>query len=350
MPQIPSCNLAYPRKILMGVLFCLIASGIFCQPVFAWTDAGHKIIASLAYRQLSPAQRSKLVEILRSHPRYAEDFAAQIPVELADAPDEELAEWHLQQAAIWPDIARDLPEQIRPRFNKPFWHWVNHPLFLTSADRQKLEPTLQINLQTAPPSVDAAAATLDQMNIIQALAWSRRTLADNNAPAADRATAITWLFHLTGDSHQPLHSTAIFTPRLFPAGDRGGNLISTGQRTNLHFVWDALKGERLTLREARNKALGMISTPAQQAVGLVAAAQLDHEIWLKESHILAKTAVYDSVVLGHIRAFEANPAAEKLEPLVLPTEYLQTAGQIAELRLIQAGYRLGAVVAECLGE
>jgi len=32
---------------------------------------------------------------------------------------------------------------------------------------------------------------------------------------------LTWLFHLIGDIHQPLHSTALFSTKLFPEGDRG---------------------------------------------------------------------------------------------------------------------------------
>jgi len=33
---------------------------------------------------------------------------------------------------------------------------------------------------------------------------------------------LTWLLHLIGDIHQPLHCTAVFSEQ-FPNGDKGGN-------------------------------------------------------------------------------------------------------------------------------
>ena len=37
-----------------------------------------------------------------------------------------------------------------------------------------------------------------------------------------RAIALTWLFHLVDDYHQPLHAVQLFT-REYSNGDRGGN-------------------------------------------------------------------------------------------------------------------------------
>ena len=53
----------------------------------------------------------------------------------------------------------------------------------------------------------------------------------------DKAILLCWLFHLVGDIHQPLHCSAMFTPRLFSEGDRGGNSIKVG-KYNLHSTWD----------------------------------------------------------------------------------------------------------------
>jgi hypothetical protein len=38
---------------------------------------------------------------------------------------------------------------------------------------------------------------------------------------ANRGIALSWLFHLIGDIHQPLHAVQLFS-REYPHGDRGG--------------------------------------------------------------------------------------------------------------------------------
>ena len=38
----------------------------------------------------------------------------------------------------------------------------------------------------------------------------------------EKAIYLTWLMHLVGDIHQPLHCAAVFSEQ-FPNGDKGGN-------------------------------------------------------------------------------------------------------------------------------
>ena len=56
--------------------------------------------------------------------------------------------------------------------------------------------------------------------------------------AAERAVLLCWYFHLIGDLHQPLHAASLYTPKLFPSGDKGGNEIKFGTKMNLHHFWD----------------------------------------------------------------------------------------------------------------
>ncbi|HVJ68254.1 MAG TPA: hypothetical protein VM510_09735, partial [Caulifigura sp.] len=70
----------------------------------AWWDCGHKIIASIAYRRLTPVQQKALVDILTQHPRFEQDFKSLMPKDLA--PELE-GEWIVQQCSVWPDLARD---------------------------------------------------------------------------------------------------------------------------------------------------------------------------------------------------------------------------------------------------
>jgi hypothetical protein len=63
----------------------------------------------------------------------------------------------------------------------------------------------------------------------------------------EKAVYLCWLFHLVGDIHQPLHTTALFS-EVFPHGDKGGNLVYIrldGRPTKLHFLWDGLLSRSL---------------------------------------------------------------------------------------------------------
>jgi S1/P1 Nuclease len=81
------------------------------------------------------------------------------------------------------------------------------------------------------------------VNILTALAENER-IAITDTDAARNAIALTWLFHLVGDIHQPFHSTQIFTTD-YPNGDRGGNLICLRPTPKskpmvLHRFWDGV--------------------------------------------------------------------------------------------------------------
>jgi hypothetical protein len=166
-------------------------------------------------------------------------------------------------------------------------------------------------------------------------------LIDKKTPDADKAVMICWLFHEVGDIHQPLHSTALSSVSLFPKGDRGGNSIKTDQRQNLYSLWDQFLGKEASFRTARNKAITFVNDPNESKLGLAATKQLDEKIWLLESHKLAESTVYDAELVGYLRGY-----ADKTEapPITLTQRYLKEGGAAAEQRIIQAGYRLGAVL------
>lgn len=66
---------------------------------------------------------------------------------------------------------------------------------------------------------------------------------DAKASKADRAVALSWVLHLTGDITQPLHVTALMN-KDFSWGDRGGNEIRVAgserarKDVKLHKMWD----------------------------------------------------------------------------------------------------------------
>jgi len=330
------------RLISTSLLVWLVA----VAPAWGWSATGHKIIASIAFRQLTPSQQAKIVAILQRHPRLAQDFAEQMPPEINTADKATQNEWLFQQAAIWPDTIRSGPPE-KQAFHRPEWHYVNQPRYLTDETKAANLPSiLALNMVTEPPA-DATLETA-KMNVTQVIAFAKKTLADKQTVPEARAVMLAWLFHDVGDIHQPLHSTAMFSLRLFPDGDRGGNLIKTRQAFNLHAVWDQFPGSDDSYREARNKAIGYVEGDQSAALGKTAAADTQETAWLAESFALTETAVYTAEILSALRAMEASGQA--FSEIDLSTEYLKAGGRAAEQRVIQAGYRLGAVLKQIAGD
>ncbi len=67
-------------RIALSLLFALAPS-----PALAWNALGHKVIAEIAWQQLEPAARRSIVDTLRRHPRFDDDFAKRMPAEVEGA-------------------------------------------------------------------------------------------------------------------------------------------------------------------------------------------------------------------------------------------------------------------------
>ena len=83
------------------------------------------------------------------------------------------------------------------------WHYINY-LFKPEREPEHINPL--------PPHRE---------NILTAIAENKLVVGESIEPEK-RAIALTWLFHLVGDVHQPLHAIQLFT-REYSNGDRGGN-------------------------------------------------------------------------------------------------------------------------------
>ena len=138
-----------------------------------------------------------------------------------------------------------------------------------------------------------------------------------------------------------LHSSALFSPKLFPEGDRGGNLIKTQQRGNLHSLWDGFLGGKANVREAHQDALNLLADPEMARIGDHVSAMLDEKDWLDESRKFANDIAY-----GPLRPqlLAVEQAGGELQPITLTEDYLQRGGELAKVRVVMAGYRLAAVL------
>ena len=93
-------------KALTGpiVAFAILAA----SNAFAWNNLGHKVVAEIAWQQLTPAQRQSIVDTLRRHPRFDADFVAKMEDDVQGSSKEKQDHWIFQHAATWPDLARSL--------------------------------------------------------------------------------------------------------------------------------------------------------------------------------------------------------------------------------------------------
>lgn len=325
------------RAAIAGCLLLCVLAG----PVQAWAPAGHKIAASIAYRIIAAERRQAIAEILRHHPRFAEDFQAKLPEHV---PPEFVDEWIFQQAAIWPDMVRRYPPRLKDIYHHGTWHYCNRPLFLTNADRQAMQPFLTVNLRTEPPRDNEEFL---RMNVLQAIEHTKSVSFNPAAEKSDRALAMSWLLHLAGDIHQPLHSVSMFDERLFPSlleGDRGGNLVLTSQGERLHTLWDNFPGGDIQFRTARDRAIKFLNDDDLKSVAEKAAEIRSTRTWFDESHELAKDFGYTEEVLTFLKQLDPSLPPEDRPKLSLSQDYLRSGGLIARQRVVTAGYRLGALL------
>jgi hypothetical protein len=327
------------RLRMMGLALGIWA--LFTPALVAWSDKGHKMVASIALRQLDQAEREKIYAILKHHPRWKEEFADRMPEDVRTGDAAMQLEWAFQQAAIWPDIAREYQDDVREKFHRSTWHYINHGIFLHEQEREKFEKEFPTGSFEMPAKVEEIS------NVIQALKFTRRALQPSEkTPDAERAVYVAWIMHLVGDLHQPLHSTSMYANKVFPTGDRGGNEVALVQRTNLHALWDSFPGTgKVTLKESRDAALTLMIDDDFKKLGEAALRQLEEESWLKESQQLAIAYVYTDEVIAPLRNYESVEELKK-NPLGMSKDYMQTGGKIAKQRVVEAGYRLGAVLKE----
>jgi S1/P1 Nuclease len=289
----------------MRYALATLAGLCLAAPVFAWNGLGHKVVAEIAWQQLDEPTRQRIIDTLRRHPRFAEDFQKKMPADVGTADQSVQDHWVFQQAAEWPDIAR------KTEYDLPAWHYINLPLFLDG------ERPLTFNLSPEyPAAIDKADG-----NVVQATKACVADIANPDGATDERALAYSWLLHLVGDIHQPLHTTTLVS-NYFPKGDEGGNKIPTVQGHNLHSLWDDLLGTRSQMRDVDREVAKLKEQPALWNVD----TRLNINGWAAESNEAAKSMVYEPAILQTVR--DATPGV-KLEPISLSTEYLKAAGQLA---------------------
>ncbi len=298
--------------------FCVLALLALPCSASAWNAAGHRLVATIAWDQLGEGCRSEVSSILHTHPDYSRWLRS-----AARAGTGDLDRATFIESSTWPDdIRKDkrfydadreaptdsiqgFPDMARHRD----WHFVNRPL----------------DAMTSPTSPrDSAYGQLDRRLRTFAAQLDSRPIS-----RAAQAYALPWLIHLVGDAHQPLHASARVDT---PGSPERQMVLTPGYRsqphkTTLHAFWDDLPGPPW-LRGARLDA-AIVDLLAQHARPAPSAT----DDWLEESWRLARD-------LGYPR--QTGPQGE------LSPEFVEQSRQIADRRIVEAGFRQAELLNERL--
>ena len=187
------------------------------------------------------------------------------------------------------------------------------------------------------------------LNAVQALKKSLAELKDDKTPAAQKAVALCWILHLTGDIHQPLHGAALLSASRFrqlPMGDKGGNdvpvhenygIIQGPSKPNMHSLWDNMLGTDSSPTGVKSLADSfMAAHPKSSLTDDLKVTQI--EDWSRESNAAAIKSVYTPEVLAMVKANEDHPHTP-LPAFEVTDAYLAQAKPEAQTRAALAAYR-----------
>ena len=306
------------RRTLAVLLSCFS----FASSSYGWNGFGHMAVAYVAYQHLQPPAKARADKLLRLNPSYAA-WKSKLPAGLT--PDQQNLMLFMI-AATWPDQIRgdksykadgpaggNQPPALGGNENlgysdknlHKYWHFVNTPI---SQDGTPVEPSLAPNAET-------------QIKILAPALESK-------APSRVKSYDLVWLLHLVGDVHQPLHNAARFT-KVQPHGDAGGNLVllnpppckGAEKVSELHALWDGAVGNSDNVQEVITVAAVL---PPQN----VTSTDLDVDVWITESALLAQSKVYRA------------PVGDSKGPYTIDQAYCEQMRTVAEQRIVQAGLRL----------
>jgi len=297
------------------VIITGIASLLVPNTGLAWGREGHRIVARIAEKNLLPATREKLRQIL----------GLTTSAGLATA---------MATAAIWPDrIDRGATGTGR-------WHFINVPI------------ASPFTVAGHCPNHECVIDRIEEMrHRLQTNQDGFALLAPPNPLRPMTSQELAFLIHFVGDLHQPLHAAW--------NADRGGGCVplakplvhddgKNNDTTDLHIAWDidtvlaAMKGHGNSEQATAAALFARFKNGASISQGTP-------EQWARESNDLARTAIYQKLAIP-TSTVTSGDCATGIKPVTITSAYLQSNVDIVERRLMEAGIRLSNVLNEiCAG-
>ncbi|MBY0545191.1 MAG: S1/P1 nuclease [Gammaproteobacteria bacterium] len=276
------------KKIITLVSFCF-----FMTSAYAYNANGHKIVAQIAYDNLTPTAQHKVTTLVRVVGRYY-SFTQFV------------------DGAPWPDV---LIKNNVTAFNT--WHYINQPF-------------------VPGPCVDCHIPQAQTENVIWAISQSEQVLTTPNSSyrresSFEKSQFLLFFEHFVGDIHQPLHTVALFSTQ-FPTGDRGGLLYSIHSpiADNLHIFWDE-GGGIFPSNNLNGEQIKVLAASIEKAYPKTSLAEQVNDLnpvdWTEEGKNIAENIVYTVPVNG------------------TPSQvYIDAAKTISKKRVALAGYRMASLL------
>ena len=314
------------KKASFSVLFLATVMLFPAISASAWDDVGHKITAYIAWQQMNPEVRERVIKILAAASEDSQLATFYLPY--GSRSDEAKKREFFMIAATWADIIRDRNFDNRyKKYHHSNWHYSD--TFWTEKDGR-------VKILKAPEEGGLALEKIIEF----------MKLESSDARDSEKALGIAWLEHLIGDLHQPLHASARVTATE-PKGDQGANLFlltpvgtPRDKQENLHWFWDSIVVRNKPndkdecdadfvdpIARSIMKKYSFQEMESRLALG-------DPERWKRESFEIAST-----------RLFPADLKRNEMPS----SEYKKAAMKIAEERLALAGYRMGALFNQIFG-
>ncbi len=275
----------------------------------AWFDAGHMVVAQIAYNQLDNEERKEVDRLIAL---------------LADADPDYT---NFVQAATWMDGIKGTALYY---FNTQ--HYINQYYVVSPVN-----PLPGFN----------------EENVVSLIEQSTRTLQSKRASDFSKALALRLLIHAVGDIHQPMHTCSMVSEQ-FPNGDLGGNLFKLepiiygtdlkgepGELNNLHKLWDSglmffadvhaadYPEKQSALNQDIEKITAFVKRNDKEGIN-DRLTITEPAIWAKESYYLAVENAYNNIAPG-----------EKPSP-----KYIRNGEKVVMLQSYIAGMRLAKLLKE----
>ncbi|MEP7038073.1 MAG: S1/P1 nuclease [Acidobacteriota bacterium] len=313
------------KKYLTIILFSVVFNLMLVSAASAWDDTGHKVIAYIAWQQMSPEAREKAVKLLLAAP---EDSNLSVYY-LSGSRSREAKEIDLFMiASTWSDIVRNKDFKVRyEKYNKGPWHYAD--IFWQQTGGKPLILANRSEGLATPKLYDF-----------------EKELKDDSLSDAEKAIDLAWFLHVAGDIHNPLHNASRIT-EIEPKGDSGGNLFllsppdAKKNRVNLHSYWDSILGRNMP---RQNDACDADYIPS-------IADKIIKDYPFERMKNLLKLGDYKEWSIEGFEYLDKNVYSADLKRGELPSKFYQTrAFALGERQTALAGYRIGETLNNMFGK
>ncbi len=324
--------------------FAAVVFSAVTSSAYAWDHPGHMTTAAIAFAEIE-RKRPELIEqiglLLLKHPDPAPFWVA-----AGDGKGNERARRMFIEAARWPDDAKFTPD------DRPTWHTARWAI----VD------------EDAPPEVKKLVEARGDKpigNAIEAAVMNAAVLSNPESKPEERALALSWVMHIVGDIHQPLHVSEYYSEES-PTGNAAGTL---------EYVWDPLRDSAMPFHllwdsnTFRSTKLDDIDSNAKQLMDKYPRSSLPElteydgpdafRQWARESHQVAVDFAYgygiervgdpnkdmdSDRLIGNMVKYILEGISPIDEAPEVPAEYWDKLQYEAHRRIALAGYRLADLI------